>query len=433
MRKLLRDTKAKISTGAWIAIIGGIILVLILSGVVTVSFYGGEGDGGGGTPWSPTTTPTPVPQQPSSTIYSANAKWFIQDALTKTATETTDTAYVGVVKATSAGTFNLLNSYEETEYDGAPDTSSKSYTTGDKLLIAVSSDNDPTGGYETYPRWFYIDYLDVNAIVYALPLRNPISAIGGSIGAYTINKNLCEDTTQRVAFLKGTTEYWDFGTFELYGRVAKDYLIQQITNKGVVGCTLNDGAAWEDTDTEINANFTFTSDQEDLYFELIGEAADVAFGLPTLAVSASGEIKQYNAVLVWTTDALALDVGPLLDDGWKQISKPDLTADLAFYYVIDPVRDGCVPGSGEIINCKIPISVSDSGLTASTEYEYEGWVLDWQYVEYVAAGVTTTSLPGNNGFISDPGCDTIVEPLALTVSSGSAATMQLLGHFTTNA
>jgi len=210
-------------------------------------------------------------------------------------------------------------------------------------------------------------------------------------------------------------------------------MIQQITNKGVVGCTLNDGATWEDTDGEINANFTLTADTEDMNFELIGEANDVAFGLPTLAVAASGQVLQYNAVVVITTDALGIDTLELFNDGWYQIDKPDLTADVGFYYVIDPIADKGIPARGTSFSISIPFTINDAGLTASTEYEYEGWVLDWQNVDNVARGTTTVSLPGNNGFISDPGCDTIVEPLALTVSSGSAATMQLLGHFTTNA
>jgi hypothetical protein len=368
-------------------------------------------------------------------IRSAKAQWNIRDKLTKIATASGDTGYVGIVRADANGNFDLLDPVEETEFDAAPDTSSGTYRSGDELLIAVSSDNDPTGGYETYPRWFYIESLADGASIKALPLRNPISAISGTPGNYKVNGGMCEDTGYDVAWLTGTTPYWVFGDyFELYGRVAKDYLIQQITNKGVVGCTLNDGATWEDTDAEINANFTLTADTEDLYFELVGEAADVAFGLPALAVGSNGEVKQYNAVVIWATDAIGMaDLTGLFDDGWVQISKPDMTADIAFYRIIDPVADGCIPSTGNVINCKIPISISDSGLVASTEYEYEGWVLDWQVVSYVASGITTTTVPSGNGFISEVGSDTVVEPLALTISSGSVATMQLLGHFTTNA
>lgn len=389
------------------------------------------------TPPTPSGPETPTtPTVPEEDIRAATAQWRIRDALSKTATESSDTAYVDIIRAVN-GVFDPLNPVEQMEFASDPDYSATTFSAGDDLVIHVTSDNDPTGGYETYPRWFYIKDLDHGVPVKSFDIANPIAAINqvksGSTYTFTVNEARLGDTVGTVTWLEGTTNYWDFGTFELYGRVAKDYLIQQITNKGTVGCTLNDGASWEDTDAEINANFTFTADTEDLYFELIGEANDVAYGLPSLAVMASGQVVQYSAVLVWTTDALGVDPIELANDGWMPISKPDLTADVAYYYVIDPDRDGGIPDRGTNLDISIPITVSDASLTASTEYEFEGWVLDWQNVANVKIGATTTSLPGSNGFISEHGCDTIVEPLALTVSSGSAATMQLLGHFTTNA
>ena len=385
------------------------------------------------TPPPPTGTTPPTAGQ----AYSAKAQWQIRDKLTRTATAAGDTGYVSIARANSAGLFDLLNAVEETEYDAAPDTSAGTYTTGDKLILAVSSDNDPTGGDETYPRWFYVNSLDHGAKVLAFPIVNPISALNAQVDGtgqykYTVNQAALQDVGQSVVWLAGTTPYWDFGTFELYGRVDNAGMIQQLTNKGTVGTTLNDGATWEDTVGEINANFTFTSDQEDIYFELIGEAADVAYGLPYLAVTATGQVIQYNAVLVITTNALSLSIQPLLDDGWVQLNKPDLTADLAFYYILDPTKGG-IPANGDIINIKVPITINDAGLTASTTYQLEGWVLDGQNVAYVAQGTTTTSLPTVNGFLTEYGLDTVVEPLALTVSSGSAATMQLLSQFATNA
>jgi hypothetical protein len=386
----------------------------------------------------PTTLPdgSSPPSISDEDIRAGVAHWNIRDALTKTATASGDTAYVGIIVADANGVFDPLNPSEETEFDAAPDTSANTYSSGADLVIAVSSDNDPTGGYETYPRWFYISNLDHGAAIRSFNIRNPVSAISQSLSGgtykFTVTVASLGDTVGTVKWVEGATPYWDFGTFEVYGRVAKDYLIQQITNKGVVGTTLNDGATWEDTDGEINANFTMTSDTEDLYFELVGEAADVAFGLPTLAVTASGQVLQYNAVLIWGTDATGVDPIELQNDGWKPMSKAGMD-EVAFYYVVDPIRDGCIPGTGGVIDLKVPITINDAALTASTEYEYEAWVLDWQNVDNVAIGATTTSLPGNNGFISDPGCDSVVEPLALTLSTGALATPQLMGHFTTNA
>ena len=432
--KIVRNRKAITKLGF------GIVMTIILVAAAFSSLYAyKEGWFNAPATSPPATTPPPGTPPPASvaTGYSAKAQWQIRDKLTRIATASGDAGYISISRAQN-GVFDLLNAVEETEYDAAPDTSAGTYTSGDKLILAVSSDNDPTGGYETYPRWFYIDSLNHGSKVLAFPLLNPISALIGQVDStgnykYTVNTAVLEDVGQNVVWLAGTTPYWDIGTFELYGRVAKDYMIQQVTNKGVVGATLNDGAGWIDTDAEISANFTFTSDSEDLYFELVGEAADVAFGLPTLAVSSTGMVKQYNAVLIFTTDATSMTSQTLLDDGWKIMDKVGLTADLAFYYVIDPVRDKCIPGNGGIINLKVPLTISDSGLVASTEYEFEGWVLDYQNVEDIARGTVTTSLPTVNGFLTEYGSDTVVQPLALTVSSGSAATPQMMGHFTTNA
>jgi hypothetical protein len=276
--------------------------------------------------------------------------------------------------------------------------------------------------------------LQHGAPVKALPLADPISALTaykvGNTYEYSVSGAMCEPFGT-VVWQEAATPYWDFGVFEVYGRVAKTHIIQQITAAGVVLTTFNDGATWEDTDAEINATHTMTADKEDLHFEMIAEANDVAWGLPFLAVAANGEVSQYSSVIIISTDALGINTAELYQDGWEPVNKPDLTADLAFYYPI--TTEGIPASNGDKFSISIPITVEDSGLAASTEFDLEGWALDSQKVANIARGSTTTSLPGNNGFISDPGLDTVVQPLALTVSSGSAATMQNLCHFTTNA
>ena len=379
----------------------------------------------------PTTPGLPPEGVTPDTIMAAKAQWLIGDALTHTATASGDAAYVGICVAEN-GRFNLLNPYEETELDASPDTSSRTYSSGQSLVIAVSSDNDPTSGDETYPRWFYINNLQHGAAIKAFPLANPISALNpiqtGNTYEYTLND--IGEIVSYVTWMEAATPYWDFGVFEVYGRVALASVIQQITAGGVVLTTFSDGASWEDTDGEINANHTMTGDKEDLNFQMLAEANDVCWGLPFLAVGANGQVTQYNAVLVITTDALGINVAEVFNDGWQPMSKPDLTADLGFYYVL--TTEG-VPSTGGKFSISIPFTVEDSGLAASTEFEVEGWAFDCQKVSNVARGSTTASLPGNNGFISDLGLDTVLQALALTVSSGSAATMQSMTHFTTNA
>ncbi|MBU2634699.1 MAG: hypothetical protein KJ674_05680 [Nanoarchaeota archaeon] len=413
----------------------GLIAVLVLAGTGYLTLNQTGLSVTDQTQTTPTdTTGAPTDGLTPTEIMSAKGQWLINDALTQTATASGDTGYVSIVVADDNGVFNFLVSSEETEYDAAPDTSARTYSSGQSLVLAVSSDNDPTSGEETYPRWFYISSLKHNAEIRAFDLANPIQALKGQkVGTtykYTVTESMLGETVGKVTWLSGTTPYWDFGVFEVYGRVAKASIIEQFTSGGVVLTTFNDGATWEDTVAEINANHTMTSDKEDINFQLIAEANDVAFGLPYLGVSANGEVSQYNTVLVITTSALGINAQELYNDGWQPINKPDLTADLGFYYVL--TTEG-VPNRGDKFSIDVPITIEDSGLAASTKFQLEGWALDSQKEANVARGSTTTSLPGANGFITEFGLDTVVQPLAMTVSSGSAATMQLLAQFTTNA
>jgi len=434
--KFLTDTKAISKNMTYLIIV--CLVGVVIAGAYGYSFDINEGAIVGPNDVTPPTVTPPVPGTSTpgvtpDTIMAAKLQWLISDALTKTATGTGDSGYVGITVADqTTGRFDLLDSWEKTEYDAAPDTSSRTYSTGQALLLAVSSDNDPTSGDETYPRWFYISNLQHGAPIKALPLANPISALVptkiGTTYEYTISD--IGETVGTVVWMEAATPYWDLGVFEVYGRVAKASVIQQFTAGGVVLTTFSDGATWEDTDAEINANHTMTADKEDLNFQMIAEANDVAWGLPFLGVSANGEVSQYNSVLVFTTDALGVDVMELYNDGWQPINKPDLTADLGFYYVI--TTEG-VPNTGEKFSISIPVTIDDAGLAASTEFEFEGWAFDCQKLANVERGATTAALPGVNGIIAEYGIDTVLQALALTVSSGSAATMQSMGHFTTNA
>jgi hypothetical protein len=386
----------------------------------------------------PTTPSEPNETVEGTVVHSAAGRWRIRDALTKTATASGDAAYVGIIRADANGVFDPLNPMEETEFDADPDTGKVLYSTGNDLVLAVSSDNDPTNGYETYPRWFYIKDLAQSAPIRAFSLTNPISCVdqfkSGNTYKFTVNEANLGETVGNVQWMANQTPYWDFGTFELYGRPAKTHLLFQTVNKGTVGASVTNGATWIDTDGEITANFTLTSDKEDIFLQLIGEQADTAFGLPFLGLSASGKISQYEGVLIFGTDANDLDAEELYNDGWEPIIAAGLYSETAYYYSINPVTDGCIPGTGGIISASIPVTIDDAALTASTEYEFEVWVLDAQNLENVARGATTnyTTLPGINGFISDQGLDTTVLPLAMTFSSGAVATPQLMGHFTTN-
>ena len=159
--------------------------------------------------------------------------------------------------------------------------------------------------------------------------------------------------------------------------------------------------------------------------QLIGETANGAWGVPTLAVTSAGQIKQYQGVIIFATDAIGITTQPILDDGWQYMNVPGLTNDIAFYYVVNDI-----PSLGSTLDISVPITIDDTGL--SGEYEFEVWFLDWQCVNDVARGSTSASVPSSNGMVSDVGADAVSQPVALTVSSNSVATPALMGHFTPN-
>ena len=383
---------------------------------------------------------TTIPIVPPEAIRVGTAKWALETVTSHSAGVAGDTAYLGICIADANGYFNPMDFVERSELAASPEETINFLSAGDEILFAVSSDDDASGCNETYNALFYIESLDHGAYVKRLPKRNPITALTEYVNAngdyvYKVDGSKCEAGSQRVNWDEsGSGNYWQLGTFSLYERLADENTIVQHISGGVVGSTYNDGATFEDTDTEINANYTFSGDSQSIYLQLIGEDDNGAWGVPTLAVTSSGQIKQYQGVVLFTTDAIGMsNIQSIYDDGWKQISKPGLTNDIAFYYVVDPFNEGCVPGYGDTLDLSVEITITDTGLAASTEYEFEVWFLDWQNVQDVAQGSTTASVPSGFGICAEVGADAVSQPVALTVSSNSAATMQLMGHFTTNA
>jgi len=427
--KFLKNTKA-LSKNATYIVIALIALFAFSGGTAliqqTIQDYTGEETP---PPGSPDYVP---PTVPSESIRSGTAKWGIDTVTTQTATTTGDTAYVSICVAQN-GQFNVMLPSEKTEFDAtapAADESAKFYSAGDELLIYVSSNDDASDCNETYSRMFYIESLDHGSPVLSLPLQNPISALTRSGSAnnyrYSVDGSRCETTGQTVLWYEGGDgSYWRFGTFTLYERIADENTIVQHISAGVVGATYNDGATFEDQDSDIDANYTFTGDSQDIYLQLIGETANGAWGVPTLAITSAGEIKQYQGVIIFATDAVGILAQPILDDGWQYMNVPSLTNDVAFYYVVNDI-----PALGYTLDISVPITIDDTGL--SGEYEFEVWFLDWQCVNDVARGSTSASVPGGNGMVAEVGADAVSQPVALTVVSNSVATPALMGHFTPN-
>lgn len=381
----------------------------------------------------------PVDIVPPTSIRTGTAKWAISTTTTTTATASGDTAYVGILVADENGYFNPMEYSERTEMDASPDTSANFYAAGDELLMFVTTDDDATNCDESYGQVFYIESLDHGVSIKRLPKSNPISALteytdSNGDFVYKVDGAKCETDNQKVNWYEaGDGSYWHFGTFKVYERNDNDDQIIQHISAGVVGATYNDGSTYEDTDAEINANYTFTGNDQKIYLQMIGEASDGAWGVPVLGVTSGGQIKQYQGVIIFATDAVDIDTQPITDGNWKQMNKPGLLNDVAFYYVPNVFAEGGVPSQGDTIDISVPIHIYDTGLTASTEYEFEAWFLDLQCVADVATGSTSASVPSANGVIADMGVDTVTQGVAVTLSSNAVATPQLMGHFTTNA
>jgi hypothetical protein len=443
MRKLLMNKKAATQISAAMIVLMllfsvGAIAAFVLFEDDIRGFLGGE-EPPAGTYIDPSTGEPTTPIVPPTSIRVGTVKWAVETVTSHSAGVAGDTAYLGIAVADQNGYFNPMDFLERSELAAVPEETTNFLSAGDEVLFVVSSDDDASGCNETYSSWFYVENLDHGAYVKRLPKRNPISALTEYTDAtgdyvYKVDGSKCEIGAQRVNWDEsGSGNYWQLGTFTIYERLADENTIVQTISAGVVGATYNDGATFEDADGDINANWTFTGDSQSIYLQLIGEDDNGAWGIPTMAVTSSGQIKQYQGVILFATDAIGMsDIQSIYDDGWKQMTKPGLTDDIAFYYVVDPFSEGCVPDYGDTLDLSVEITITDTGLSSATEYEIEVWFLDWQNVQDVAQGSTTATVPSGYGMCYEVGADAVSQPVAMTLSSGSTATPALMGHFTTN-
>lgn len=367
--------------------------------------------------------PTPGPISPTApTLLPAVLRWVIKDAINGTDIGTSATAYVDICKADQNGLFDPLVTFDSQEYASTPDYSAEAVSQGDWLLIHVSSDRDATFGYEQYSRWFYILGVDDSASMKELTMAQLQVAQTSPTYKYRIVDTGAFINT--VKYLGGTTPYWDLGSFPLYSRVAKDYLIQSIVYNGVVLATLNDGASWEDDQSEIT-DATLADDYEDIKLEFIAEDSDVVFGLPQLFIQQNGKINQYDSFIVVAFNTTKLGVSEFTTKGWTPCNVPSLYAGAAYYRKVSPQ----IPNRGEKFSFSVNVPI-DASAQSTTVFCIMAWIVDVQLEANIAMGSISTSLPTVYGFITAAGLGSIVEPLALTTSSGKPATPQMMADIT---
>lgn len=380
-------------------------------------------------PGAPPTTPT-VPVAPEVEYESAALKWAIHCGITGDDVGTGSTSYVDIYTLKN-GVFDPLKKDEGVEYASAPEASALTYNYMDEVVFRVTSDKDHGSGTdmgnETYTRWFYCK-LAPGEPIKELTLACLSASQSSPSYKYRVN-DVGPDTGWDVQYIAGTTPYWGMGAFEVYSRIGDKHLDIYLTYSGQTLSKVTDASTWVDTDAETTTNVTLATDTEDMYFKLLGEKTDMAFGLPQLVVQQNGKIEEYRAVAVMATNATSIGLSALTADGWLPMTKVDVTGELLFYKVLNPQ----IPVAGSKFDYDIEISIDASALSASTVYATDLWVYDWQLPANVAAGAVTTSLPTAYGVTNDHGCDDVMHSQALTVASSVTETEQLLGIWTTAA
>jgi len=366
--------------------------------------------------------PEPVPDETPRDA--AKLQFSLQNAITM-ASVSGSTTTVDVV-AVNDGVVDFLTKREAITVDSAPEQGALFYSEGQTLIFHVLSDTEvsDTYGEDYYDRWYWVtiaEGADIHVFTpscVSVKTTSPYtySWVGGG-----------EVTGFKVQYTAGTTPYWDLGVMYLYGRVDKVYLDIFVTQGGTTLSTVADGAAWDDTDAEVNANHTMTSTSEDIYFKLVSGYADYAFGLPMYTLSQAGQLQERRAVMMFTTAMTSIGTGVLYDEGWLQISKSDLYNEVGYYKVLDPM----IPSRGNTFDVSVKIPIDASAAASSTEFRFAFWVHDFQMPAYVASGSPSTSVPTAYGFLSEFGLDSVIHAHTLTVSSGTSATMQMMTYITT--
>ena len=330
------------------------------------------------------------------------------------------------VTAVVNGVVDFLTKSEALSVASAPDQAALFYSEGETLIFHCDSDTDATGGADHYDAWYYATLTEGTNVCYFTPA---CVSVRSSSPTYTYNfLGGGVATGHKVKYTAGLTPYWDLGVMYLTPRVNKTNLDIFITAGGTTLSNAVDGATWDDGDADIVANHTMTSTSENIYFQLLSNVKDLAFGCPMYTLTQNGELQERRAVMFFTTGMTAIGAGDLADEGWYLMSKGDLYAESGYYKVLDPI----VPNRGDTFDVSIKIPIDASAAASSTAFRFGFWVHDFQMSSYVASGSPSTSIPTAYGFISEFGIDTVIHGTAtLTVGSGAGATQHMMTYVTT--
>jgi len=211
--------------------------------------------------------------------------------------------------------------------NSAPEQSAFTYGEGDILILHVLSDTDPTGGADFYDGWYHVKLVEGEKVYYFEPSTITYK---GSSPTYTYTFNGGGVPAKGVVqYTAGQTPYWDIGPLYVYPRVNKTNLDIFFKAAGTTLSSVADGAAWDDTVAEINANHTMVTVSEDFYVELQANVVDVTYGMPFYTVSQQGEFQERRAVVIFSTNMTTIDLQTLYNEGWRNFASATLTAEVA--------------------------------------------------------------------------------------------------------
>lgn len=362
---------------------------------------GGSGGSGGVTP-----------------LLAAQIQWTGIDAITGGSLTTPD---VNFVKATN-GVFNLLSVSDQVGSNSAPEQGTAFYAQGDKIIIHIEDDTNPTGGEDYYDCWYYVNGIAEGAAVKKLTKAQ----LSGSPGAYTLI-DTGADTGERVHRTSGTTEYWDIGRLGIIPRTDDASLDQFLSQGGTTMSSMTDGATEVDTQAEQTADASPAVDDFDVTYSISIDSTNLAYGAVQYTVSSMGEFQERPTFIIMATNCTALSVDHLSSQGWKVCTVTGLTAEKMFYKQLPPI----IPASGAQGSATVVIPFEASAATGSTAYNVNVWMVDVQLESNVAAGAPSTTIPTAYGMVAGYGIAAINNDEIFSVSSGETwASATLFGDFT---
>lgn len=369
---------------------------------------------------TPTLPGIPTPTVPGAPTREASAIQFgVHNAITDASISSANT-FADVIKIGADGSISFMNKVEQVTVNSDPEQSGQTYSQGDQVIIHLSSDVNTLSGQDHYDKWFYATLKEGEPIrVLSKAILNEfVNADGyyyykfkpGVVGAAT---------GYTIQYTSGTTNYWGLGVLKLVPRLSSAQLDTYATLGTTTLSSVTDGSTWDATAG--SSDKTMPTTNENVYISLESDTTNLGYASPMLTTSSKGELQTRSTVVIFSTTMTGIDASKLSDEGWVNMADSTLTAEKAYYRVI-PEQ---VPVQGDRFTMDLKLPVDSSGASSSTTYTFKVWLLDFQLLDNVKIGSSSSSVPTTYGAIGEYGLDTIIHAKAYSVSGG-AGTGQVL-------